>query len=537
MNAIIKKIKSELREMLRKEGLDLPKRGYLAGQSIATLYLEAIGFDKYKEKKDRVINDVDIFVETKKKYKDNRLMQKGDEVLCRTDYGRFLTTTEINRYKVVKTKHIKSLNLTFFSKNEYSNMDITPTVLIEKFDLNCTQICLDLKTNKLYKSENFEQFVKTGQLSVVDLVTPEHTAIRIVKKEKEFGFYCNLEKELNLLASRFSRQAKFGPKYTKLFREHKDILETYFTIKKVKINKWKAKLRSLSMLVPTPKCKPFIDYACNFIGHSDMLIKRAAEIYFGLNKENSKLKVEYFKEYNLKNKDEDNNYSFGYLLMMKYYQKGLVFENFSSIIKMAKEHRGLEYIYFDKFKSYTELIEFHKNFKKLIFEKGIGVIGIFENSILPNISPDYESLLGIYNEYIADYTKPLIKRTVKDFKYFNYVGRELLTKLELQIEADKQKHCVSGYGYAVQSGVSKIISLTSANNNEPNYTVELRRISKNQYYIAQCMAKFNVPMERSKLDYLAKVINDNYEHELICERKKEDVDNQNIYDEDGDIPF
>lgn len=45
MKNIANEIISRLNNYLKNDGLELPKRGLLAGQSIATIYMDIIGFD------------------------------------------------------------------------------------------------------------------------------------------------------------------------------------------------------------------------------------------------------------------------------------------------------------------------------------------------------------------------------------------------------------------------------------------------------------------------------------------------------------
>jgi hypothetical protein len=62
------KVFLKIQHMLDKEGLKLPELrkgevGIIGGQSVATLFLEEIGFSNYREKIDYpLINDIDLFI-------------------------------------------------------------------------------------------------------------------------------------------------------------------------------------------------------------------------------------------------------------------------------------------------------------------------------------------------------------------------------------------------------------------------------------------------------------------------------------------
>lgn len=68
--------------------------------------------------------------------------------------------------------------------------------LINSFDINATQIGLDLKTNELYFTNDFILFLYTKQLEITRFSTPAHSLIRLFKKAKEMNVFFNLEDSL-----------------------------------------------------------------------------------------------------------------------------------------------------------------------------------------------------------------------------------------------------------------------------------------------------------------------------------------------------
>src|SRR3546814_2622089 len=51
-------------------------------------------------------------------------------------------------------------------------------VLIQSFDLNCTQVGVDLSTGRLEWSPAFEAFIRSRQLEISNVQTPHHTIMR-----------------------------------------------------------------------------------------------------------------------------------------------------------------------------------------------------------------------------------------------------------------------------------------------------------------------------------------------------------------------
>ena len=150
MKNIAIEIKERINKFLEKDGKRLPSRGILTGQSVATMYLDIVGFNNYQNKTNTplAINDVDVFVFAKKgSFKEKNMISKQNvKIDYINDYGRFLGAYAQNKYTIVATKHLKSLNVTFVTTNE---KNLGALELISKFDINETQIAIDLATDEL----------------------------------------------------------------------------------------------------------------------------------------------------------------------------------------------------------------------------------------------------------------------------------------------------------------------------------------------------------------------------------------------------
>lgn len=547
-SAIVEKIKSTLNEFLKKDGVTLPKRGILTGQAVATVYLNIIGFDKHKEKTDtkNIINDVDVFLYVKKaKRRDGFISKKIERVDYIQDYGRFLGSYEEKKYAVVKTINFKSLNVTFVK--EKKEKQVSPLSLISSFDINSTQIAINLETNELIMTNHFKKFMETGELKIVDINTPSHTAVRFAKKAREFGFYANFEREYSKLSIGFNSSVKnFTQKYFQNYLKHKDIIDKYFDLKVHKPNlEWAESTGFVYKFDEWYELVPLFDTFENFIvfhqnvgNHTSGSIIRTCDLFYDCNETKRNELVELYKS-----KDFKGSYWHEeiYYFMEKFYKKGVVPQNFKSIIKVIKEHKKMAAVYYS-FDSFDELIGFHKNLAQLIREKGLSVIGILENTN-SEIPSSYEGLKSLYKQEIGNYSAELIEKSIKEFTYAHWKFKEINTPMELDSEGNIMRHCVGGYTTSVKNGYSKIISLIPVGNVEQRYTIELYMCGDNKFFIAQCMAKFNRSIkEEFWLDLFAKEIKKHSKLNVLTldeykEFRANKIPEITIDDDDFEIPF
>jgi hypothetical protein len=124
-----------------------------------------------------------------------------------------------------------------FNNIKYISTEEDPSFVIKSFDINCTAIGYSIENDRFFWTEEFEDFLKTGNLKVVNATTPSHTAIRIAKKSKELN--ANLDEfEFRIISYCLKRRYydlarwRFKDRYCELYEENKDILEKYFYIKR-----------------------------------------------------------------------------------------------------------------------------------------------------------------------------------------------------------------------------------------------------------------------------------------------------------------
>jgi hypothetical protein len=145
------------------------------------------------------------------------------------------------KYKVLTTKRDGILNLIEISSIGDTNRGYD--YILKGFDLNCCQVGIDLETNELIYTKEFELLLLTKQLDVSSFYTPSHTAIRIFKKIDELGLYCNVDKCMEILSQPlnynnylnvklFGFSIYFSTKYKELYMKYYRELSKYFTMVK-----------------------------------------------------------------------------------------------------------------------------------------------------------------------------------------------------------------------------------------------------------------------------------------------------------------
>lgn len=222
-----------------KSDFKLPNSGFLAGGSLANLIWELKSGNK------AIINDIDIFIlDQVVELDDNKIKSQRynkytftkssqhiiddntyDHVLFKNRYNCFVRINSAQRDDMLNYIHYES------NTNDYS-------IIIESFDINCTQVGYDIEADRFIWTKEFEEFIAQGDLKVINANTPAHTSIRLVKKAKDLNANLNKRKEFGLLVlSMLSKgrsydiiRTKFSDKYCKLYLEHHEDLKDYFGI-------------------------------------------------------------------------------------------------------------------------------------------------------------------------------------------------------------------------------------------------------------------------------------------------------------------
>ena len=224
-------------ELLARKAVDriksewgLPLHGFLAGGSLANIIWEYVSGTK------AVVNDIDIFIldgyeESLDKDKATLFNYKEIETRYFEDYnGMSINTHTKDFYRIVESKRDGIFNQIYYKSNVF---DIS--IIIKSFDINATRVGYDITNDKFYWTSEFEDFLKTGELKITNLMTPSHTAIRIAKKSEELNAKLNeLEYRLVQYAINYNFndriKLRFLERYTELYHKYSHLLKDYFFI-------------------------------------------------------------------------------------------------------------------------------------------------------------------------------------------------------------------------------------------------------------------------------------------------------------------
>jgi hypothetical protein len=211
-----------------KEKWGLPLHGFVAGGAIANIVWELVSGNK------AVVNDIDIFVfDGIEKELDNNKKTLFNYQEKETKYYEDYNGMNFNNYTKDFYSIVESERDDMFNTIKYKSNTSDPSLIIKSFDINATRIGYDIDNDKLYWTSEFEDFLKTGELKVSNLMTPSHTAVRISKKSKELKAKLD-EFEFKLiqyaLSYRFIDRIKlrFKDRYLEMCKDHKDMLSKYF---------------------------------------------------------------------------------------------------------------------------------------------------------------------------------------------------------------------------------------------------------------------------------------------------------------------
>jgi hypothetical protein len=214
-----------------KEKWELPEAGFIAGGSIANIVWELVSGNK------SVVNDIDVFLfdgcVDEIDYYDNSLLFRYQE----KDTEFFEDYTGMNYRSINKDFYVivSSENEGIFNRIKYKSNKSDTDLILRSFDINATGVGYSIEEDKCYWTKDFENFLKSGELKVSNLMTPSHTSIRIVKKSYELN--CKLEQfEIDLL--KHALRHKFGDtikhrfkeRYVEMFHNHKEVLSKNFQL-------------------------------------------------------------------------------------------------------------------------------------------------------------------------------------------------------------------------------------------------------------------------------------------------------------------
>jgi hypothetical protein len=225
-------------DYLKSNYSNFPKSGFIAGGSLANVIWEKVSGNN------AVINDIDVFIFEKKidniqgnyyvngKDVTKLFYHKKETKNYFSDYTGLLLSIEKTKsyYFIEKTEQDKIYNFIHYSSN-----DRNPQVILDSFDINCTQVGYSIDEDKFYYTPEFLNFLKTGKLELTTLSSPAHSAIRLVKKKYELSATLDqLELKLCQYAIYYHLsdviKIYFTKKYYSTYEKFKSEFEPYFRL-------------------------------------------------------------------------------------------------------------------------------------------------------------------------------------------------------------------------------------------------------------------------------------------------------------------
>lgn len=213
-----------------KSRFEIPEKGFLAGGSLGNVIWELVSGNK------AVVNDIDIFIlkdiidfnNTKEK---PIFEYKEEETNYFEEYSGMSWSTKTKGYY----KIIEARNQGFNNIIDYASTTDNPLIIINSFDINCTRVGYSFENDKFYWTEDFVNFLKTGELKCCNLKTPAHSAIRLVKKAKELNakledFELSLIQHTLLYSFTDVIRRRFKARYFEMYNDYKEKLQPFFII-------------------------------------------------------------------------------------------------------------------------------------------------------------------------------------------------------------------------------------------------------------------------------------------------------------------
>lgn len=211
----------------------LPATGVVAGQSVAS------ALDYVLKTGTPVFNDIDVFLDHNEAPpaapsgytgggspwftspvifcgKESRLtpnFRRADEGLD-ADYSPINTYQRFYRIRATRRDELLNTIQVEYNPSLFSSVGKMPLPLKEErraqalilgFDINATQVGINLATEEMYFTAEFVKYFSTRQLEIVAMFTPVHTVLRYFKKRQELQCYGDDNNAVQLLAARLQQ--------------------------------------------------------------------------------------------------------------------------------------------------------------------------------------------------------------------------------------------------------------------------------------------------------------------------------------------
>jgi len=469
----------------------------LAGGAVANTLLSMKYGNAYP------INDLDIFIETEEVndpfepvFKSRTPTRSQELIILGGYYEGELSYDHGSNYRILEVDRDELLNWITISRVSDRDNIRNYSYILNGFDFNCCQVGIDLKTNELYYTEEFEQFLNTRQLDVTAIYTPAHTAIRLFKKKKELDCYCDVEKCMELLSQPLIRETRvrlnsrdfgtyFSHKYRDMFIEHYKDIKPYF--KKVRFFEDKKEMWHLINDTFT-KVSLNSDHVTNWLIPQNTIPKEMLEKWESYNDIMWTLVPNKYNTPNVKIKEILSSVEYNPLTFMSSYKlvngkiKNKLLDKCEIVLGEGKYTKlltlinpyycdcdfSLTHIYDieDFVKKYPQLpniiIKFKINLQEsLKLIKVINKVISFEgewvevkmmeilNKWNVSIKPTYENISNALKTYKSEMSKPLVDeiKILSQIKLPKGVSvKELVSELDIHWAGNKLKNCLNNPG-------------------------------------------------------------------------------------------
>lgn len=512
---IVSKILTELSDLCA-----IPDNGFLAGGAVANTLLSM------KYGKPYPINDLDIFIESEDVTESLHTLSEGgtptrtQTLVIQSGYNEGeLGYDHGSNYRILEVDRDGLLNWITISRVNNRDNIRNYRYILNGFDFNCCQVGIDLKTNELYYTDEFEEFLNTKQLDVTAIYTPAHTAIRLFKKRKELDCYCDVEKCMELLSQPLIHETRlklsprhfgiyFSHKYRDMFVEHYKELKEYF--KMVRFFDDKKDLWKLNNVINDPFC-PLVSsdeqHVTNWLNPENSIPTEILEKWSSYNDIMWTLLPKKYNTPNVKVTEILSTVVYNPLTFMGSYKlvngklKKVLSDKCDIVLNKGKwtklltllnpyycdcdfseEHINVIELFLSKYPSVLssvtryklslqETLQLVKTFNKVISEEGEWVeVKITEILYKGNttIKPTYESIVNTLKVYKSEMDKPLVEeiKFLKEIKLPKGVSvKELVSEIELHWAGNKLKNCINnpdqGYIEKIKSDSVKVIVIST----------------------------------------------------------------------------
>jgi len=490
----------------------IPDNGFLAGGAVANTLLSM------KYGKSYPINDLDIFIEEEGvTYEDSGTTPlRSQTLVIQSGYNEGeLSYDHGSNYRILEVSRDGLLNWITISRVSDRDNIRNYRYILNGFDFNCCQAGIDLRTNELYYTDEFEEFLNTLQLDVTAIYTPAHTAIRLFKKKKELDCYCNVENCMELLSQPLIRETRgklnprhfgiyFSHKYRDMFIEHHIELKEYFKIESFfddKKEMWKV-INNSQELTP-----PDEEHVTNWLSIENTIPEEVLTQWSSYNDIMWTLLPKKYDTPSVKITEILSTVTYNPLTFMGTYKLvngkikknvidkcGIVLKkgNWTKLLTLLNpyycdcdfsgEHVNIIEVFIGKYPHFLgvitkyklnlqETLKLTKVVNRIISVEGewieVKIVEILSKGNT-SIKPTYESITNSLITYKSEMSKPMVDeiKHLKEIKLpKGVVLKEIVSEMELHWAGNKLKNCLndSGQSYKekIKGGKVKVIVITS----------------------------------------------------------------------------